>query len=464
MPTQRLSGIGGRAAILHEVRRLSALAWPVVATQLGTMLLGFVDLLMVGRLPGREGVQALGAVSLGRIWVMGTVIVGTGLIFGIDPIVSQARGARDTRRMSLVLQQGLIAAGLVSLPTALLWSFTGPVLELLGQARDLSELAHGYVLVQLPGLPLLLLFTAGRQWLQGRGIVLPAMWVILVANVLNVFANWMLIFGHWGAPALGVVGAGVATACTQAFMLLALVAWGYRFRLHRGGWTGWTREAWRPGGLIRVLQLGWPVAVQLGLEMWAFQSATIMAGLLGEVPLAAHTIVLNLASLSFMVPLGVSIGAVTRVGNLIGARNPQGAQRAAWVALGMGAVVMLASAALFVGGRHVLPRCYSAEADVIRLAASVLPIAAAFQLFDGIQVVGGGVLRGMGRTRPAALFNLVGYYAMALPFGWWLAFHRGRGLMGVWWGLAAGLLFVAVVLVAWIGRRGPGRVHGTVLE
>ena len=445
------------------MRRLSALAWPVVATQLGIMLLGFVDLLMVGRLPGREGVQALGAVSLGRLWVMGTVIVGTGVVFGIDPIVSQARGARDARRMSLVLQQGLIVAGLISLPTAALWYVTGPVLAVLGQAGDLSSLAHEYVLVQIPGLPLLLLFTACRQWLQGRGIVLPAMWIILGANLLNVVANWMLIFGNWGAPALGVVGAGVATAATQAFMLLALVAWVRWFRLHRGGWTGWTREAWRPAGLVRVLQLGWPVAVQLGLEMWAFQSATIMSGLLGEVPLAAHTIVLNLASLSFMVPLGVSIGAVTRVGNLIGARNPQGAQRAAWVALGMGALVMLASALVFVAGRSVLPTWYSADDEVIGLAAAVLPVAAAFQLFDGVQVVGGGVLRGMGRTRPAALFNLVGYYVLALPLGWWLAFHRGAGLAGVWWGLATGLFFVAVVLAAWIGRRGPGRVHGSVL-
>jgi MATE family multidrug resistance protein len=190
--------------------------------------------------------------------------------------------------------------------------------------------------------------------------------------------------------------------------------------------------------------------------------ATLMAGLLGELGLAAHTVVLNLASLSFMVPLGLSIATVTRVGNLIGAGNPQAAQRAAWVALGLGALTMSAFSLSFVLGRHWLPTWYTAQPDVIALAAVTLPIAAAFQLFDGVQVVGGGVLRGMGRTRPAAVFNLVGYYALAMPFGWWLAFERGLGLPGVWWGLASGLASVAVLLVLWISRRGPSTASRVV--
>jgi MATE family multidrug resistance protein len=173
-------------------------------------------------------------------------------------------------------------------------------------------------------------------------------------------------------------------------------------------------------------------------------------------------VVLNLASLSFMVPLGLSIATVTRVGNLIGAGNPQAAQRAAWVALGLGALTMSAFSLSFVLGRHWLPTWSTAQPDVIALAAVTLPIAAAFQLFDGVQVVGGGVLRGMGRTRPAAVFNLVGYYALAMPFGWWLAFERGMGLPGVWWGLASGLASVAVLLVLWISRRGPSTASRVV--
>jgi MATE family multidrug resistance protein len=444
------------------VRRLATLAAPVVLTQVGTMLLGFVDLLMVGHLEGAAGTRGLGAVSLGRIWVMGTVIFGMGVVFGMDPVVSQARGARDPRRMGLGLQQGLVVAGLVSLPLGALWLVTGPALRAMGQDPGLSALAHEYVLVQLPALPLFLWFMAGRQWLQGRGLVLPAMWVILIANLLNVLANWVLVFGHWGFPALGVLGAGIATGLTQACMLLLLVVWGWLFRLQRGAWVGWSRRALEPRGLLEILRYGVPVALQLSLEMWAFQVATLMAGLLGELGLAAHTVVLNLASLSFMVPLGLSIATVTRVGNLIGAGNPAAAQRAAWVALGLGAATMACFSLLFVLGRHWLPTWYTRQPDVIALAAATLPIAAAFQLFDGVQVVGGGVLRGMGRTRPAALFNLVGYYVLAMPLGWWLAFEVGLGLRGVWWGLATGLASVAVLLVLWISRRGPATARCVV--
>jgi MATE family multidrug resistance protein len=444
------------------VRRLATLAAPVVLTQIGTMLLGFVDLLMVGHLEGRAAVEGLAAVSLGRIWVMGTVIVGMGVIFGMDPIVSQAHGARDARRVGLGLQQGLVVAGLVSLPVAGLWLVTGPALRAMGQDPVLAQVAHEYVLVQLPSLPLFLWFMAGRQWLQGRGLVLPAMWVILIANLLNVAVNWLLVFGHWGLPALGVLGAGIATSITQAFMLLLLALWGWLFRLQRGAWAGWSRQAFEPRGLLEVVRFGAPVAVQLGLEMWAFQVATLMAGLLGELGLAAHTVVLNLASLSFMVPLGLSIATVTRVGNLIGAGNPAAAQRAAWVALGLGAGVMSCSSLGFVLGRYWLPTWYTKEAEVIALAATALPIAAAFQLFDGIQVVGGGVLRGMGRTRPAAVFNLVGYYALAMPLGYWLAFEKGLGIRGVWWGLATGLASVALLLLVWIWRRGPATARAVV--
>ena len=446
----------------EQARCIIALSTPVVLTQLGQMLLGFVDLLMVGHLPGAQGIHALGAVALGRLWVMGTVIVGMGVIFGIDPIVSQGHGAGDARRTSIALQRGLIVALLISIPIGLLWLLTGPVLVGLGQDARLAALAHDYVLVQIPSLPLFLAFNAVRQWLQGRGIVWPGLWVILISNAFNVWANWALIFGHHGLPALGVVGAGVATSLTQAIMLLSLVAWIAVFKLHRGGWKGWTREALAWEGLKEIWRYGTPVAVQLLLEMWAFQLATVLAGWLGEASLAAHTIVLNLASITFMIPLGISIGTVTRVGNLIGERRPQAAQRAAWIAFGLGAGVMGASALFFVFSREWLPTWYTRDASVIALSASLLPVAAAFQLFDGIQVVGGGILRGMGRTRPAAFFNLFGYYVLAMPIAGWLAFGRGMGVVGIWWGLAAGLFIVAILFLIWVALRGPARVDARV--
>jgi MATE family multidrug resistance protein len=232
--------------------------------------------------------------------------------------------------------------------------------------------------------------------------------------------------------------------------------------LYEGAWLGWTRDAFRISGLREVLHYGLPVGLHLGLEVWAFDLATLLAGRLGSVGLAAHTIALNLASLTFMVPLGISLASVTRVGNLIGEGRPRDAQTAAWTAFGLGAGVMVVSAGLIAALRFWIPRAYTEDAAVIALAATVLPIAAAFQVFDGTQVVGMGILRAMGRTRPAAVFNLVGYYVLALPFAWWLAFPGKLGLPGIWWGLCLGLGVIAICQVLWVWRRGPARVDARI--
>jgi MATE family multidrug resistance protein len=252
-----------------------------------------------------------------------------------------------------------------------------------------------------------------------------------------------------------LLGAGIATSLTRGFCLLALLALIASGRLHEGAWPRPSRALLDAGAFRRILALGLPVALHFSLEIWAFSGATLLAGWLGTVPVAAHTIALNLASLSFMLPLGISQGAVTRVGNLLGARRSADAERAAWVAIACGAAVMSVCAAAFLALRHVLPRLYTADLAVIGIAGSILPIAAAFQVFDGTQVVCCGVLRGMGLTRPAAWFNLLGYWVLGLPVGAWLAFRSGWGLPGIWWGLCFGLGIVALSLVLFVRARGP---------
>jgi MATE family multidrug resistance protein len=437
----------------REARGLLRLALPVAAGQLATMGMGLVDTVMLGRV----SVEALAAASIANVWIWGTTMFASGVLFGLDPVVSQAHGARDGERAALALQRGLVLALALAVPLALLWTASERVLVLAGQDPELASAAHAYTRVQLPSAPCLLAFMALRQYLQGRELVRPAMWLLLLANAVNALLDWALIFGHWGAPALGLVGAGIATAATRILLLAGLAGAVWVFRLHDGAWVPWSRRALSPAGMRELLALGLPVAFQVCLEMWAFAGSTLLAGRLGAEALAAHTIALNLASIAFMVPLGVSQGAVVRVGNLIGARRPADAQRAAWVALVLGGGVMTVSAAGFLLFRHALPRVYTPDAGVVAAAAAILPIAAAFQVFDGTQVVGCGVLRGMGRTRPAALFNLVGYWLLALPVGGWLALATPAGLAGLWWGLCFGLALVASSLVAWIARRGPGR-------
>jgi multidrug resistance protein, MATE family len=434
-----------------ELRRLLALGGPVAITQLGAMMLGVVDTMMVGHV----GVVELGAAALGTLWIYGTVTFGMGVLFGLDPVFSQAHGSNDARTLGLTLQRGIVIAVVLSIPLGASWLYTEPALRLLGQPEHLVGPAHRYVVLQIPSLLPFLVFQALRQYLQGRGIVAPALWITLAANLFNAAANWVLVFGHLGVPALGLTGAAIATALTRVFLCLALGWIIVRFGLLRGAWVGWSRLALDVRAIAGLLRLGLPVGIQYSLEVWAFQAATLLAGWLGPTELAAHVIALNLASLSFMVPLGLSIGAATRVGNLIGARQHVAAQRSAEIALGLGASVMTVSALGFALGRHLLPLLYTSDPAVLAAAALILPIAAAFQLFDGTQAVGAGVLRGMGSTLPAAVFNLVGFYGVALPLGWFLVFRADLGLPGLWWGLCAGLGAVASCLVMWVRLRGP---------
>jgi MATE family multidrug resistance protein len=442
-----------------EIRKMISLGAPVAATQLAGMLIGFVDTAMVGRV----SVEALGAVAIANVWIYGTMEFAAGVVMGLVPIVAQAHGAGEGERAGRALQTGLVLAGLLAIPVALLWLGTERFLLFANQDPELARLAHAYTLVQIPGIPFYLSYIALRQYLQSREQVRPALFVMIAANVVHAFGNWVLIFGNLGFPALGAVGAGIATTLTRAGSCLALIALMRAFALHEGAWVAWSREALDPRRLAQVAAFGVPIALQISLEIWAFSGAALIAGQLGAVPLAAHTITLNMAALAFMLPLGIAQGAATRVGNLIGAREPDAAQRAAWVSIGMGAAVMSFSGLSFVLFRQFLPRIYTPDAAVIAACAAILPIAGAFQIFDGTQAVGCGVLRGMGRTRPAMVFNLVSYWVIGLPIGAWLALRRGWGLAGIWWGLALGLGVVAISLVLWIRARGPATDRGALL-
>lgn len=445
-----------RSPVRGELASLWTLAWPAILTQVGQMMLGVVDTAMLGH----YSTQAMAASQLGHNYMMSLSIFSMGVLLGIDPIVSQAHGAGDRRRIGEAVQRGFVLCGLMAVLLIAAGFFARPALIALRQDPELAARAQDYVTALLPGIPCFLAFGVLRSWLQGREITRPMVWITIAANFVNAGGNWVLIYGKFGLPELGVVGAGISTSVTRLFMLLALVLWIRAERLGGGTWMPWSRAALQWRGLRELLSYGMPTGLQIGLEIWAFSLATFLAGKLGATALASHGIVLNMSSLSFMFPLGVAIATSTRVGNLIGANNRPGAQRAAWVGLALGAGIMSAWALVFVLGRHVLPRIYAdpgAADDVLALCALILPLAAAFQIFDGTQAVGSGVLRGMGRTRPAAIFNLLAYFGLALPIAWWLGIERGQGLFGVWVGLALGLAAAAAMYVLFIWRAGPAR-------
>ena len=457
-----------------EVRTLVRLALPVVATQLGAVGMQLVDMVMVG---DALGAGALNAVVAGSTWGIGTMILGMGVVMGIDPIVAQAHGSGQGDLAGRALQRGVVLAIPAGVVIALAWWYAEPVLLLAGQEPQVAADGAVYCRAQAFSTAPFLVFMAMRSYLQNLTLMRAPLIVILLANLANVFFNWVFIYGRLGVESLGVEGAGIATGLTRVFMLVVMWAVILAGRMHEDAWVPWSRAALDPRGLWQVLRTGVPVSLHVGLEIWAFNCTTMWAGQLHGVNLATHGIVLKMCAFTFMMPLGISVATAARVGNLIGAGDLHGAQRAAWSGISIGAFVMLCAGAMFLVFREQLPGFFVDASDphgfaVIALAATILPIAAAFQVSDGLQVVVCGVLRGMGTTRPAAVINFVGYYLLTLPLAYWLAFDDflglglglGLGLRGIWWGLTAGLTAVAILFVTWIAIRGPRKAARRMSE
>jgi MATE family multidrug resistance protein len=438
--TEPIAPVTGRG---DELRRLMRLAGPVMIAYLGTISMGTIDTMMAGRL----GPAALGSVALGHTWGIAVAIVAYGAARVLDPIVAQAYGAGDVRAAGLGLSRGLAMMTLLGVPVIALYATARWGLTLLGQPEELVPAAGRYCLMLIPGMPAILAFVVVRNFLQAIGIVRTAAYAILLANVANVLGNGVFMYGWLGFPPLGAVGSAVSTSIAQWLMLGTL--WLFSRRTIAPYWPGWKGAfAWEP--LRPMLRLGLILGLQFGVEVWAFHAAGFMMGRLGAVTFAAHAVAINLATVSFMLPSGVGVAAATRVGNLVGAGFPWG--RSAAIAIGLGAGIVMLPALAFVVAARPLASIYTKDPAVVAVAAAIIPLAGAFQLFDGTQAVAFGVLRGAGDVKIPAIVNVVGYWLFGLPIGWVLAFSVGTGARGVWDGLVLGLAAVAVLLVIRVGR------------
>jgi MATE family multidrug resistance protein len=431
-----------------EYRAVWRLGWPLALAQLGIMLTGVVDTVMVGWV----SVEALAACSLANMYHWTFMSIGMGIVMGIDAQVSQAHGRRDGEAAGRALQRGLILAVLASVPVTIALLFTERSMLLLGQAPEIARLAQSYNSLKLPTTFCFLVYAAFKQFLQGREIVKPASVVMWTANLTNAFFNWVFIFGHLGAPAMGLEGAAIATTITTASEPVLLYVIMKRYALDVGARVAWSRASFALKPLLETLKLGIPVGLQMSLEASAFGLASFMSGWIDVTNIGAHQVVLNMASFAFMVPMGLSMGAATRIGNLIGEGDVLAMRRSVKASLALGALSMTVSALAFTTLRTALPRLYSDDAALIALAAGILPLAGAFQLADGVQAMACGALRGMGRPTVAAVINVLGYYAFALPLAYLMAFHTGLGLRGIWAGLALGVGTVAIALTVWTLR------------
>jgi MATE family multidrug resistance protein len=434
------------------------LAVPVVVIQVGMMAMGVVDTIMVGHVSAR----ALAAVALGNLYFFGLAVFAMGTLMVLDPVVAQAVGADDRPAIARGVQRGVLLAILLTVPVVLLLTIAAPVFRLARQPGEVIPDAAAYALVTAPGVLPFLLFVVFRQSLQALGRTAPIVGAIIGANLCNVLLNWLLIYGHWGFPAMGVVGSAWATTFSRGLLAVGLWA-AARKELGPLMWP-LRREIWQWVPLARMLRLGVPVGAQHVLEFGAFALVALMMGWMGTREMAGHQIAINLAALTFMVPLGVGDAASVLVGRAVGRGDTEGTRGAARAALACGLSFMSATAAIFLSLPGPLARLYSRELEVVQVAAMLIPIAGVFQVFDGLQVVTAGILRGLGDTRVSMLVNLFGYWLLGIPVSVYLGFGAGLGPAGLWWGLVLGLAVVGTLLLVRLRGRLARRQPRVVID
>jgi MATE family multidrug resistance protein len=427
------------------------LALPLIIAEVGWMSMGIVDTIMVGRLP--NSAVAIGATGLGQSLYHSIAIFGGGLLLGLDTFVAHAYGREDLNDARISLVNGIFLAFALTPILMLAVSSWPALMQRFGISAELVEPMRPYLRALNWGTLPLLSYFALRRYLQAVSVATPIMVALISANVVNAIGNWILIYGHLGFRAMGITGSGWSTCIARIYMagVLAVTLLWVESKRSLPGWVGGIRiDVQR---MWALLKLGSPAAMQILCEIGAFSAATALCARLGPVPLSGHEIALNCAALTYMVPLGISSAAAVRVGQRLGRRDAEGARRAGWSAIMLGAGFMTCAGIVFVTFPKLIARLFSPDPTVIRVGATLLLVAAAFQLFDGLQTVATGALRGAGDTKTPMLANLVAYWLIGLPLGYLLCFRLHWGAIGVWIGLCIGLIIIGSgLLVTWHRR------------
>jgi multidrug resistance protein, MATE family len=429
-----------------EILPLLQLGVPVALAHLANISMHIVDMYFVGKL----GPAALGGVSIANAVYSTLLIVGIGLQLGLEFLLPHAWGSGKQREGNLLFVQAAYFALLLSAAITALMMVVPGLFPAFGIASEVIGPATDYLRPLALSMAPSLLFITLRQYLQSMNVATPVLLIMLAANGVNAFANWVLVLGNLGFPSLGVAGSAWATLVAR-LVALALLAWYILARDRRLGLglreTPLALETRRMASLVK---LGIPAGLQMLLEVGVFALATMLAGRIGAVPLAAHQIVLQVASFTFMIPLGLSSATAVRVANSVGAGHRASAVRVGWSGIGFGAAFMAASGVTLYLLSSSLLRAFTTDAGVIEVGTGLMLIAALFQLSDGVQVLCTGALRGIGNTRLSLLANLVGHWLVGLPISVGLCFVAGWQVRGLWIGLSAGLTSVALsLLIAW---------------
>jgi MATE family multidrug resistance protein len=429
-----------------ELHPLLSLAAPIAFSYMANAFMQLVDTYFVGKL----GPEALGGVSLGSGLFSILMMIGIGVLLGLDYQISHAWGAKKFEDCQKFLVHGFYIAVLFGIPLAAILHLFSYHFGAFGIQASIAQPAGEYLRTLAVSIIPFLLFSACRQYLQATGKAGPILAIYIVANLINVLGNWVFIQGHWGSPAMGVAGSGVSTTLARTMMFAMILAYTL-WRNHRQDFS-MRRAGLRFQKTIaqNLLGLGLPASGQLILEIGVFVAATFLVGRLGPISLAAHQVVLMIAGFTFMMPMGISAAAAVVVGQALGSGDPEKAVRMGWKSITLGASVMAASALMLLIFNQTILGLFIETPSVLVIAKRLLLLATFFQIFDGIQVVATGALRGAANTRASMMANLFGHWIVGLPCGIVLCFVVGWGATGIWVGLTLGLATVSIILLrAW---------------
>lgn len=425
------------------------LAYPVIIGQLGIIMMGVVDSLMVGKL----GAAPLAAAALGNGMAFIIIVIGIGVSYAVTPLVAIAVGAGKFEDCGIYFRQSLLVNSIISIVIAAILFFAADLIQYFDQPEDVQVQATSYMkIIGLSAIPLLL-FQSYKQFIEGLSVMRPAMIITLIANLINAFANWLLIFGNLGFPALELDGAGWATFASRLFMALLLMGFVMNNKFFKQYDVSFHYKSINWPVIKKILSLGLPSGFQYFFEVGAFAFAVVMVGWLGTAQLAAHQIALNLATISYMAVLGISVAGSIRVGNAVGMKDIAETRRSGFTAIFLGASVMLFAGIIFILFRKFFPTLYVNDEVVISYASSLLIIAALFQISDGTQAVGIGILRGLTDVKIPTAITFIAYWIVGLPVGYLLGFTLELGVQGVWIGLLLGLTTSAILLTLRFNSR-----------
>lgn len=428
---------------LAEIRAMLRLAGPLIVNSLSIAGMQFADAVMAGRI----GAHALAAVAVGAsVWFLGFVVC-LGVMMAISPIAARHYGAGEPQLIGRYTRQGMLLGAVLGLSILVLaWLFARPVLSFLQIDPGFREVTIGYVRAVTLGAPAICVFLALRFTTEGIGYTRPIMYTSLFALLCNVFLNYVLMYGNFGAPALGAVGAGVASAITMWLLMIVLGTWMLLHPRFRPIGIFSRLPPVRPAVIREILVLGVPIAIMITAEAGLFSAVSILVGTLGAEITAAHQIAINFASTMFMVPLALSAATTVRVGHALGAGNPDAARFSGTIGIALCGVFMTCSAAFMLLFRDSVVSLYTRDPAVTEIALGLLLIAAIFQVADGIQIGAAGALRGYKDTRIPMVINTFAYWVLAFPLAYMAALVWQAPPSWIWAGFVLGLSVAAVLL------------------